>query len=71
MELNPAENPFDWILKGNALRDGKRYDEAISAYEHALQIDPIIPMRGWEGARPSPSLEEARRPRLLVPGQRR
>ncbi|HON36730.1 MAG: tetratricopeptide repeat protein [Methanothrix sp.] len=43
IELNPAENPFDWILKGNALRDGKRYDKAISAYEHSLQIDPDYP----------------------------
>ncbi|MBK7386940.1 MAG: tetratricopeptide repeat protein [Methanothrix sp.] len=48
MELNPAENPFDWILKGNALRDGKRYDKAISAYEHSLQIDPDYP-DAWMG----------------------
>jgi Flp pilus assembly protein TadD len=34
------ENAEGWILKGIALYELGRFSEAISAYDHALMVDP-------------------------------
>jgi tetratricopeptide (TPR) repeat protein len=34
----------DWVHKGDALRAGLRYEEAVKCYDCALELDPDNPM---------------------------
>src|SRR5947209_2550827 len=34
----------EWLLEGNALKDLKRYEEALAAYEQAIRLDPNFAM---------------------------
>jgi cytochrome c-type biogenesis protein CcmH/NrfG len=36
-------NANAWCFWGIAMHDMRRYDEAISAYENAIQLQPIFP----------------------------
>ncbi len=36
----PQKSAQEWMKEGNALRDLKRYEEAIVAYEQAIRLDP-------------------------------
>ena len=36
----PQKTKIKWIEEGNALRDLKRYEEALIAYEQAIRLDP-------------------------------
>jgi tetratricopeptide (TPR) repeat protein len=40
----PQKTKEQWLTEGNALRDLKRYDEALAAYEQAIRLDPKYPL---------------------------
>jgi Ca-activated chloride channel family protein len=37
-----VDSPGSWFARGNALAHTERYEEAIAAYEHALELDPTL-----------------------------
>lgn len=47
--LTSLKTKEEWLDKGNALRNLKRYEEALAAYEQAIRLDPNFAEYAYTG----------------------